>query len=322
MSAQTFGSGALLQAVSVVSSSVVWVSGHQGTWGRTTDGGATWTVGRVAGADTLQFRDVEAMSADTAILLGAGNGDLSRIYRTTDGGQSWSLRYTNPDSAAFYDCMSFWDSRRGIAFSDAVSGRFVLLSTSDGGASWQRVPDGALPPAQPGEGSFAASGTCIAARAGGKAWIGTGNAPTARVLMTRDYGESWHAIPVPVRGGEASGLASIIMRDDMHGLAFGGPIGAPDDTAITAAATADGGESWTPVGWPGLRGAVYGAAYVPGASTPTVVAVNPHGVAVSRDDGKSWNVIDDSSAWSVGAASPSAIWIVGPRGRVVRLGLP
>ena len=314
---QSSGTSALLQAVSVVSPSVVWVSGHNGTYARTLNGGATWTAAIVPDADTLQWRDVHAVSADTAYLLSAGNGELSRIYKTIDGGSSWTPQFVNRDSAAFFDCLDFWDARRGVAFSDAVDNRFVLVTTADG-ATWTRVPDDALPAAQAGEGSFAASGTCVEVQPGGHAWVGTGNAPTARVLHTADYGRSWTAAPVPIGGGEAAGLASVIFRDTRNGVALGGPIGQPDDTTVVVARTADGGRTWSAGGWPGFRGAVYGAAYVPGASTPTVVAVGPRGAALSRDDGITWSVIDTASYWSVGAASPDAVWLVGPRGRIVK----
>ncbi len=60
---QTVATRQLLQAVSVVSNEVVWVSGHGGTWARTEDGGATWTAGVVPGADSLQFRDLYALDA-------------------------------------------------------------------------------------------------------------------------------------------------------------------------------------------------------------------------------------------------------------------
>ncbi|MDH3570446.1 MAG: hypothetical protein OER89_09690, partial [Gemmatimonadota bacterium] len=69
---------ARLQAVSVVTSRVAWASGLAGTYARTLNGGASWTVGVVPGADSLQFRDVHAVSADTAYLLSAGPGELSR----------------------------------------------------------------------------------------------------------------------------------------------------------------------------------------------------------------------------------------------------
>ena len=75
---QVSGTDQLLQAVSVVNASVVWASGHGGTYVRTTDGGTTWEAGMVPDADTLQFRDVHAFDANTAYLLGAGPGDMSR----------------------------------------------------------------------------------------------------------------------------------------------------------------------------------------------------------------------------------------------------
>src|SRR3712207_3275039 len=58
---------ALLQAVSAVDESVVWVAGHRATWVRTVDGGRTWVPGAMTGPDsTLEFRDVQAVSATTA----------------------------------------------------------------------------------------------------------------------------------------------------------------------------------------------------------------------------------------------------------------
>src|SRR2546427_3800096 len=64
---------ALLQAVSAVDDSVVWVSGHQATWVRTVDGGRTWVAGAMTGPDSaLEFRDVEAGSRATGGLVSGG----------------------------------------------------------------------------------------------------------------------------------------------------------------------------------------------------------------------------------------------------------
>ncbi len=60
---QESGTRVLLQAISPVDEQVVWVSGHGGTFVRTTDGGLNWSARVVPGADTLQFRDVEAFYA-------------------------------------------------------------------------------------------------------------------------------------------------------------------------------------------------------------------------------------------------------------------
>ena len=318
---QQSGTTALLQAVSPVSEQVAWVSGHRGTWARTLDGGATWQTGRVAGADTLQFRDVYAASADTAFLLSAGPGPLSRIFRTTDGGQSWTQQHVNPDSAGFYDCFAFWDARHGIAYGDEVDGRLVVLETADG-ATWDRVDAARLPAAQPGEGGFAASGTCTAALTvdGGRhSWIATGNAARPRVLRTTDGGQSWAVSEPPLPGGEGAGAASVAFRDARTGVAAGGDIGAPAARGDYVALTTDGGASWRPGGRPTFAGAVYGGAYVPGADQPALFIVGPGGADWSRDDGRTFVRVDTLSYWGLGFASPRAGWLVGPRGRITRV---
>ena len=125
------GTTALLQAVSVVNADTVWVSGHGGTYARTTDGGTTWRVGTVPDADTLEFRDVHAVNGSIAYLLAAGPGDMSRIYKTLNAGSTWDLQFLSAMPMAFFDCMDFWDPTHGMAFSDAVDGAFVIIRTTD-----------------------------------------------------------------------------------------------------------------------------------------------------------------------------------------------
>jgi len=221
------GTTQLLQAVSVVDPRVIWVSGHGGTWGRTLDAGTTWETGVVPGQDSLQFRDVHAVHADTALLLAAGPGDRSRIFRTVDGGRGWTEVLRNLDPDAFFDCLDLWESvdgapRRGVAFSDAVEGEFVVLITEDGGASWTQVPPGTLPPAEGTEGAFAASGTCVVTVGTRHGWIGTGAGTAPRVLRTTDGGTTWTAAPTPLPAGEAAGIASLVFRDTLQGWALGG----------------------------------------------------------------------------------------------------
>jgi photosystem II stability/assembly factor-like uncharacterized protein len=264
---------------------------------------------------------VHAVSADTAYLMSAGNGELSRIYRTTDAGRSWTLQHLEGDPDAFFDCMSFWDSNNGFVFSDAVRGSHVILRTTNGGTTWVRVPADRMPAALPGEGSFAASGTCSATAGRGHGWIGTGNGPRARVLRTTDGGETWSASDLPVVGGTSAGLASTIFRDTLHGVALGGEIDKAAARGDYVAITADGGRTWSLGGRPTFAGAVYGAAYVPGVSAPVLVAVGPGGADVSRDEGRSWTRLDTAAYWSVAFASPRDGWAVGPRGRIVKIRL-
>ena len=315
---QTSGTNALLIAVSPVNERVVWVSGSLGTWLRTTDGGATWQTGRVPGADSLQFRDVHAVDANTAYLLSIGDGPQSRIYKTTNGGASWSLQFTNQDPKGFYDCLSFWDANRGIVIGDALGNEIAMLTTSDGGATWTRVPPQSLPTAQPQEGSFAASGTCLITRPRGHAWVVASNADHGRVLHTSDYGRTWSVDTMPITTRSGSGPQSIMFRDDRNGVALGGG-NAATATDVLAAFTSDAGNTWTPRARPPLRTGVWGGVYVPGSNPPAIVAVGPNGAVWSRDDAASWMPIDTLNYWSVGFASPSAGWAVGTRGKITKL---
>lgn len=298
---------------------VAWVSGVGGTYALTTDGGATWRAAVVPGADSLEFRDVEGVSERVAYLLAAGPGDRSRIYRTGDGGRSWSLQFTNRDTSAFYDCFAFWDGGGGFAMSDAVGGRFPVVRTLDG-TGWADIGD-RLPGAQTGEGAFAASGTCTAALGDRHGWIATGAAARSRVLRTVDRGESWSAAATPiVQGTQTSGAATIAFRDPLHGILAGGDIAAPNAFADNVAVTGDGGRTWTLAARTPFPGAVYGLAYVAAGDGRTVVATGPGGAAWSADEGGSWRPLEGvRDFWAVGSAEGAVGWLVGTEGRILKL---
>ncbi len=313
---QVSGTRALLQAVSAVDSNVVWVSGHRATWVRTIDGGATWQPGRMQGADsTLEFRDVHAVSAMTAYLLSSGKGDRSRIYKTTDGGATWQLQFTSRDTAAFYDCFDFWDADRGLAVSDEVNGRLVVITTADGGAHWNRVPDSALPPALPDEGAFAASGSCVVARGTSEAWIGTGNTSRNRVWHTKDRGRTWTISEAPLVAGSATGTAALAVADARTMFALGGRLSDSLDRSDSVAAVShDGGATWTLAARPTFSGAVYGSAI----AGSVLYAVGPKGLDYSTDQAMHWRGLRAGSYWSVGAIGNVA-WAVGPGGKITKL---
>jgi photosystem II stability/assembly factor-like uncharacterized protein len=188
-----------------VSERVAWASGAGSTVLRTDDGGKTWQKITVT-SDTLDFRDIDAINAETAYALSIGNGPASRIYKTTDAGKTWTLQFKNEDPKAFLDAMSFWDPNHGIAFGDSVDKQFCILTTADGGRTWSRVPATNLPPAQENEGAFAASGTNIAVFGKSHAWIGTGAAAKSRVLRTTDGGRTERLWPLSENGASASSV--------------------------------------------------------------------------------------------------------------------
>jgi photosystem II stability/assembly factor-like uncharacterized protein len=305
-----------LQAVSAVNPRVVWASGTGGTFAVTNDGGVSWRSGVVAGADSLEFRDVHGIDSRTAYLLSSGNGTQSRIYKTVDGGRNWQIQFINRDPKAFYDCFAFWDARSGIAWSDAVEGRFPYLRTEDGGANWElHHVDGATD----GEGAFAASGTCVITRGGKDVFVATGAGKVARIFSSADRGASWRSVVTPiVQGTATTGHTSIGFRDGRIGLAAGGDVGDNDRRTDNVIRTADGGRTWTAGGQPSFDGPVFAAVYVPGAQG-TVVAVGPRGASWSPDDGASWQPVDTLSYWSAAFVGRTAGWLVGPGGRITKV---
>lgn len=301
------------RGLSVVDSKVVWASGTKGTFIKTLDGGKTWTVGQVPGAERLDFRDVEAFDADTAYLLSIGDGESSRIYKTIDGGKTWKLQHQNKNPKVFLDAFAFWDRDNGIAMGDPVDGYFYMLQTRDGGKNWWPVGNDKMFPAIAGEAAFAASGTCLVAQGKSGLWMVTGG-KTSRVHVSANRGASWMAVDAPIVSGEsASGIFSIAMYDSRRGIIVGGHYQRPGESLDNVAFTRDGGSTWKKAS--GLGGYRSGVAYI---DRQTVIAVGTNGSDISRDGGKTWTGIDKENYNSVQARGRSAIWAVGPDGRLAR----
>ena len=310
------GSTASLRGVSAVSASTAWSSGSEGTVLRTVDRGATWQQVGPPGTESLQFRDIEAFDANRAVILSIGNGSDSRIYVTSDGGQSWTLAFENDDPNAFYDCMTFFDNRRGLALSDPPDGvKFRILATADGGQSWHVVDPAGMPPALAGEFAFAASGQCIVSDHGRRAWFGTGGGAEARVFRSNDRGQTWSVSATPILSSPSAGIFALAFNGQQRGLAVGGDFLAPTASPDNFASTRDGGSTWQllPGAPPEYRS---GAAWVDGHSA---IAVGPSGSDVSTNGGTTWHRFDEGSLHTTDCASPVSCWASGANGRAAYL---
>jgi photosystem II stability/assembly factor-like uncharacterized protein len=306
-----------LRGLSTPTPNVAWAGGTHGAYLRTTDGGSTWRVAQVPGAETLDFRDVEAFDADLAYLLAAGPGDQSRIYKTADGGKTWALQFTNQNPKGFFDCMAFWNRDHGIAVGDPVNGKFELITTADGGKNWKLVPPDKLPAAIGGEGAFAASGTCIAVQGKKNVWFATGG-KAARVFRSTDGGKNWSVAETPmVHGADSAGIFSIAFRDSRHGVIAGGDYQQPEKEGPNLAFTDNGGRTWT-VATISPQWYFSVVAFMKAQRSSLIFALGSAHAACADNSAASWQKTWDLNLNAMSVSPSGEVFAVGPKGLIVR----
>lgn len=312
-----------LRGIDNVGAGVAWASGTDGTVLRTEDGGYLWQAcSTPPGAEHLDFRGVQAFDANTAVVLSSGKGDQSRLYKTTDGCQSWKLVFTNPDKDGFWDAMMLdAHGSDGYILGDPVGGRFVVWKTTDKGGSWSRFARAGVEAAK-GEGAFAASNSAFLLEKASATGFVTGGPGGARIFLMQEGG-TFKSAKLPLKGDAASaGAFSINSHDRCCWIAVGGDYLKADERTGTAAYTLDGGKTWQPAQTPphGYRSAV---AY--DSAAKTWITVGPNGTDVSTDDGRIWRALrpdpalhespDADRNWN----ALSLPYVVGPHGRIGKL---
>lgn len=332
---QESGTTAGLRGIYSLDGKTAWASGTGGTVLRTTDGGEHWTKCASPGTDgeTLDFRGVQAWDAKTAIIMASGPGDKSRLFKTKDGCRSWNLLLKNEDKEGFWDAIRMWTPTDGFlagdpetdSDSDRPKARWLYLSEF---TPWSFSDDSvfrASVEARPEESSFAASNSSISlapfrGRDGTsrEVWFATGGASGSRVIHYQHFngGEpervSTSTTDVPNFPKSASaGIFSIYLRDSRHGMTVGGDYAKPTERSGTAARTSDGGNTWIASEKPphGYRSSVAWS-----EEMKAWITVGTNGSDISRDDGKTWQPIDDGN-WN----ALSLPFVVGPKGRIARL---
>jgi photosystem II stability/assembly factor-like uncharacterized protein len=304
------GVDANLRGVAVVvrhGGTIVWVTGSKGSILRSEDGGDTWTRAHISGAENLDFRGVQTFDGKTVYVMSSGEGEQSRIYKSADGGTTWEMQYLDKRKSFFLDALVCSDDKHCFALSDPVDGKFLVLSTTDGG-HWKELPGERMPAALPQEGAFAASNSGLLLYGKSELYFGTGGAK-ARVFHSMDLGESWTVSETPILSGKSSeGIYSIVRAGDTV-VVMGGDHAEPNKREKTAAYSKDEGASWQlaeemPAGY---RSAVdtFDAGFV---------AVGPNGAETSRD-GIRWAHIDSPNLNAVTFISGKG-WAVGAKGMV------
>ncbi|WP_037225540.1 WD40/YVTN/BNR-like repeat-containing protein [Rhodopirellula baltica] len=318
------GTNVSLRGLSAVDDDVIWASGAEATVIRSIDGGETWQPCGPAGFDGLEFRCVCAFSANVACIASAGTPAV--LLRTEDGGETWKETYRAESETAFFDAMQFWDADRGMAVSDPVDGRLLVVETNDGGNSWRKVTNG-IPLARPGEAAFAASNSSLLLGADGQLWFGTGGAEsdTSRLYTRSGWDQPWVAVPVPMPSSQAAGIFAICQGPAIGEgdatkplICVGGDYRASETSEVTACISLDDGATWQRVaGQPeSFRSDVMA---IPEGSqiARALIAVGPAGTDLSHD-GTNWTSLSDIGFHCL-SAGKTKLFACGSDGRFAQL---
>jgi photosystem II stability/assembly factor-like uncharacterized protein len=279
----TSGTHSSFRGLSVVSDKVVWVSGSNGTIGRSLDGGRTWEWITVPAQEKKDFRDIEAFDEHTAVIMAIAEPAV--ILKTTDGGKTWKQVYYNDTPGMFMDAMEFWNKDSGIVLGDPVKGRFFVARTFDGGDSWHEIPTMELPVADSGEACFASSGTNVRKLKKDEACFISGGRRSR--LFIRDQ-----QIDLPlVQGKGSTGANSVAVQDKDHLVVVGGDFAFDTAREKNCAITNDQGKTWIAPATPphGYRSCVEYIGKV------NLVTCGTSGVDISTDGGMNWQLIDPGS---------------------------
>lgn len=293
------------RGLSVVDDNIVWVSGSNGTVGKSIDGGKTWKWIIVKGFEKTDFRDIEAFSKTTAVIMGIG--EPAYILRTTDGGENWETVFENKTKGMFLDAMEFWNEQSGIVIGDPINNRFYIGRTFDGGKTWREIPEQNRPIADSGEACFASSGTNIRKLNKSEAVFITGG--SASNFFVRN-----EKIKLPVlQGKQSTGANSVAVKSSKIMIVVGGDFTTKDSSNKNCAITSDGGKTWNAPKVPpsGYRSCVE---YL---KKNKWITCGLNGVDISDDDGLNWKTISKESFHVCRKAKKgNAVYFAGNGGRI------
>ena len=290
-------SGAVVGPIHAVDSNTVWVSVGGETRPaviRTTNGGTTWICDTIKIAPTnYAISGVFALDASRCwlVMYDATGPTSGGLYRTTDSGVTWTQDTTAfKTTGGFPDHIHFFDANNGVTVGDPNNdGYFEIYTTSNGGASWSRVPQANIPPPLTQEyGSY----WIIPGAAGNSLWFPTYNdaGSTGRYYKTTDRGLTWSVHVYP--GAPADFVLKLAFQDKNVGLGNGG--------YGEVSRTTDGGSNWSRVPIPStFQFFDRNFEYVPGTSGmyvggavywgyPSLQDGSILGTAYTTDGGASW----------------------------------
>lgn len=263
----------------------VWYGANNGNYGYISLDSTANFSGNIVKEDLkLEFRSI-AQTSKHVYILSVANPAL--LYQIAKDGSQVKLVYEEKHDKVFYDSMQFFNDNEGIAIGDPTEDCPSMIRTSDGGATWQKVPCEKLPKLGEGEAFFAASNTNLILKEG-MVWMVSGG-KKSRVFSSADKGNTWQSFETPIiQGKEMTGIFTADFYNKANGFIAGGNYEKLDQNFQNKAITKNGGKTWKLIADKQAFGYASCVQYLPKCKGKSLVSVGATGLFYSRDGGKKW----------------------------------
>ncbi len=216
------------RGLSIVSDSILWVSGSKGTIGKSLDAGKTFQWFSPKGYNTVDFRDIEAFNDSCAIAMGITEPGL--LLKTTDGGKSWREIFRDETKGVFFNAIDFMSVKRGILLGDPLDDYPYIRFSEDIDNQWNELPldlkEFFFPTLQKDEFFFAASGSNIIALNHNHMLMVTGGSQSRLIVIQEN--PFYEKIPI-MQGNKSSGANALDYNFEHNfGIIVGGDYTQPD----------------------------------------------------------------------------------------------
>lgn len=313
---QVFTDSLSIRAIAPIDEDRVWFAANSGKVGLIDK-----TVPKLATIkyedSLLHFRSIAVTKKAVFVLSIANPGVLYKIHVSGNEATNIEEVYVEKGEKVFYDSMAFFNSSEGIAMGDPIANCLSIITTRNGGDSWEKLDCESLPLVETGEAAFAASNSNIAIFKD-NVWIASGG-KRARVFHSADKGRTWEVYNTPILQGKAmTGIYSIDFFDENTGIIVGGDWDDKDFNEGNKAITKDGGKTWDLLSNGKDPGYMSSVKFLSGSNANGIVAVGSPGVSYSKDQGENWIELSTEGFYAIEFVNDSIAFASG-RNKISKL---
>ncbi|MGD1318793.1 T9SS type A sorting domain-containing protein [Chryseobacterium sp. 2R14A] len=290
-----------ISGMEVYDANTVWAFAYDGVtstnniqeFTKTSNGGTTWTAGSInVGNPAMTITNISGVSGTTAwtgALMSTATDGIGAVYKTTNGGTSWTAQQAfSTIGESYLNFVHAFDADNVVAGGDPEGNEFELYTTSNGGTSWTRVAAASLPNPLNGEYGYNAGYYAV----GNNIFFYTNK---GRIYKSTDKGVTWSiaftgsTYSLTDFGGTTVG-GDMAWSSASNGIVLKKNYTGQNPTALAIYRTTDGGTNWSTVTFTGITAAnnISDITYVPGTNI----------LVATSSAGGSWKSLDNGSTWT------------------------